>query len=204
MHLETNTALDFSEGRLDRDQEAFWKQHMDVCDKCAKDVLQLQQLTKALKRPHLTSASKRDLDSVLHLFSPPKQEEPSTLRSLIAAIVFDSSLQPATSGIRGGPEETRQVIMRTEEFDIHIRIWNDGERWKMLGQLLPRQGDEFAQPARFHLLRGASRLETTITDESGEFYFAQVPEGEFSLQIDLPNLTMIGALTIKKTFDLGS
>jgi hypothetical protein len=91
----------------------------------------------------------------------------------------------------------RQVVMRAEEFDIHIKVWNDGERRKMLGQLLPRQGKEFARPARFHLLREGARVGSTVTDETGEFYFEQVPEGDLSLQIDLPNITVIGALNIQ-------
>ena len=52
--------------------------------------------------------------------------------------------------------------------------------------------------ARFHLLRNSERLETAVVDEMGEFHFTDVPDDDLSLQIDLPNLTVIGALKIKE------
>jgi hypothetical protein len=36
-------------------------------------------------------------------------------------------------------------------------------------------------------------------DDMGEFHFSDVPDGDLSLQIDLPNLTVIGALTVKES-----
>src|SRR5262249_23324584 len=95
---------------------------------------------------------------------------------------------------RGGETTARQVVLRAEEFDIHVKIWGDQDRRQMLGQLLPRSGEDFMQAARFHLLRNGERLDTTLVDEIGEVHFTHVPEGNLSLQIDLPNLTVIGAL----------
>ena len=88
--------------------------------------------------------------------------------------------------------------MRAEEFDIHIKIWGELNHKQMLGQLLPRSGDDFVHSARFHLLRNGERLESTAVDETGEFHFTDVPEGDLSLQIDLPNLTVIGALNVRE------
>jgi hypothetical protein len=88
--------------------------------------------------------------------------------------------------------------MRAEEFDIHIKIWGDRSRRQILGQLLPRNSKDFVQSARFHLLRNGQRIESTTNDEMGEFNFTDVPEGDLSLQIDLPNLTVIGALNIQE------
>jgi hypothetical protein len=84
--------------------------------------------------------------------------------------------------------------MRAEEFDIHIKIWGEQDRKQMLGQLLPRSREDFVRAARFHLLRNGERLESTAIDSMGEFHFTDVPEGDLSLQIDLPNLTVIGSL----------
>jgi hypothetical protein len=101
------------------------------------------------------------------------------------------------AGVRGSTQSARQLVMRAEEFDIHIKIWGDGEQKRMLGQLLPRSGMLFGRTARFHLLRNGERIESTTTDEMGEFQFPAVPEGDLSLQIDLPNLTVIGALNVE-------
>ena len=102
------------------------------------------------------------------------------------------------AGARGSASAARQVVMRAEDFDIHVKIWGERDRKQMLGQLLARSGEDFSHAARFHLLRNGERLETTATDEMGEFHFAHVPEGDLSLQIDLPNVTVIGALNLRE------
>ena len=201
MHLNTETALDFIEGRLAQDHEAFWKEHMDVCTKCKMDFLQWQQITVGLQRSHLMTASEQELEDAARIGSRIQREARPTLRSIVATLVFDSFTQPAMAGVRGtGTQVGRQLVMRAEEFDIHIKVWGDSERRQMLGQLLPRSGRTFGKGARFHLLRNGERLESTITDELGEFHFSYVPEGDLSLQIDLPNLTVIGALNIQERF----
>ena len=88
--------------------------------------------------------------------------------------------------------------MRAEEFDVHIKVWGEPDHRQMLGQLLPRSGESFVRVARFHLLRNGERLETVAVDEMGEFQFTDVPAGDLSLQIDLPNLTVIGALNVQE------
>ena len=198
MHLTTETALDFIEGRLNQDQEAFWKKHMDGCIECRRDLLRWQQIANDLKMSHLESASDEDLASAAHIFVTEPKEHIG-LRSIIASIVFDSFRQPALAGVRGGASRVgRQLVMRAEEFDIHIKVWGNSDHRQMLGQLLPRNGKIFTSGARFHLLRNGERLESTTTDQLGEFHFEYVPEGDLSLQIDLPNLTVIGALNIQE------
>src|SRR5262245_44993940 len=196
MHLDAESALDFIEGQLQKDREAFWKQHLETCSDCAQDFRQWQEIAVYLKRSHLVSASQGNLDKVIQIF-PPQAAEPTRLRSILATTVFDSFLQPALAGARGGTSTARQLVMRAEEFDIHVKIWGDQDRRQLLGQVLPRNGKDFVRSGRFHLLRNGERIESTATDETGEFHFTDVPEGDLSLQIDLPNLTVIGALHVK-------
>ena len=201
MHLNAESALDFIEGRLQKDQEAFWKQHVETCEDCAADIRHWRELAANLKRSHLVSASQGDLDKVIQVF-PSQATAPSLLRSILATTVFDSFLQPALAGARGASSAARQVVMRAEEFDIHVKIWGDYDHRQMLGQLLPRNGKDFVRSARFHLLRNGERIESTVTDHTGEFHFTDVPDGDLSLQIDLPNLTVIGALHVKAEHSL--
>jgi hypothetical protein len=198
MHLNTEAALDYVEGRLNRDQESIWQRHLEGCQECSKVVRHWQQLGIDLKRSHLTSASEQDLENAVNIFRPPEKRE-SMFRSVLAAITFDSLLQPAMAGVRGtASSAARQLVMRAEEFDIHIKIWGERDHKQMLGQLLPRKGQDFLGTARFHLLRNGEKLESTTTDDMGEFLFRDIPEGELSLQIDLPNLTVIGALNLQQ------
>jgi hypothetical protein len=199
MHLNTESALDFAEGRLSKEEEAFWKKHMEVCSDCVRNVQEWQQLRVDLKRTRLIGAPERDLENAFEIFGPNSSPESSAPRSVLATIVFDSFLQPALAGARGGASTARQMVMRAEEFDIHLKIWGDQNHRQLMGQLLPRKGMEFVSAARFHLLRNGERLESTGTDEMGEFHFTDLPEGALSLQIDLPNLTVIGSLKVDET-----
>jgi hypothetical protein len=196
MHLSLEIALDFLGGRLDPDKTMFWKQHLESCHECVQEIGRLRQLKVDLGRSHLTSASDQELQKAIQIY--PQKPEGGGLRSILASLVFDSFMEPAMAGARGTAAAARQIVMRAEEFDIHVKIWGDEEHRQMLGQLLPRSGQDFVQSARFHLLRNGERIESTSVDEVGEFYFSDLPEGNLSLQIDLPNLTVIGALNIKE------
>jgi hypothetical protein len=114
---------------------------------------------------------------------------------VVAKIVFDSYRDPAIRGLRGSsPEPARRFILRDEEYDIHIKVWGDDDHRHIHGQLLPRSGTGFAHPAQCHLLRNGARFQSTSTNETGEFHFADVPAGDLNLQVDLPGLTIVGSL----------
>jgi hypothetical protein len=197
MHLSTEIALDFLGGLLDPDKTMFWKRHLEVCNECAQEIGRVRQLEIDLERSHLKSASDQELQKAMQIYPQKPEGGGSRIRSILASLVFDSYMEPAMAGARGGSGAARQLVMRAEEFDIHVKIWGEEEHRQMLGQLLPRSGQDFVQSARFHLLRNGERVESTSVDDVGEFYFGDLPDGNLSLQVDLPNLTVIGALNIK-------
>ena len=194
MHLSLETALDFLEGRLVKDQVTFWSNHLETCKDCSQEVGRLRQLRISLKRSHLRKASDQTLRKAVEIFPSQPDGIGTRIRTVVAAVIYDSLLQPAMAGARGAAAAARQLVIRTVEFDIHIKIWDEQNHRQMLGQLLPRSGTDFVHNARFHLLRNGERVETTDTDDIGEFHFMEVPEGDLSLQVDLPNLTVIGSL----------
>lgn len=202
MHLSASVALDFLDGLLVKDEELFWLQHLEFCKDCMHDVARWRQLWTGLKRSHLQNASDQALKNAIDVYPVTRPDhDASPRRFVVGTILFDSFVQPALAGARGSSASGRQLVMRAEEFDVHVKIWGEPDHRKMLGQLLPRSGNHFMQSARFHLLRNGERVESTSVDDMGEFHFTEVPEGDLSLQIDLPNLTVIGALNIKKLND---
>jgi hypothetical protein len=145
----------------------------------------------------LKSAPRETVETAVKIISSKPVEDGPAVRSVLASIIFDSFMQPALAGVRGASAAARQLVMRAEEFDIHIKIWGEPEHQQMLGQVLPRSGTKFAEWANLHLLQRGERLETASADNTGEFQFTDVPDGDLSLQIDLPHLTVIGALKFK-------
>jgi hypothetical protein len=198
MHLSPESALDFIEGRLSDDQKATWSRHLEFCKGCTAEISQWRDLEGALKRTHLKGAPEDSVKRAVQIFLTPPPGSGTSRLPVLAAIIFDSFLEPALAGVRGASAAARQLVMRAEEFDIHIKIWGEPEHRQMLGQLLPRGGGHFIESANLHLIQNGERLETATTDNTGEFYFTNLPEGDLSLQIDLPHLTVIGALNFKE------
>jgi hypothetical protein len=116
------------------------------------------------------------------------------VRSGVARVVFDSFRRPVITGFRGSVGPARRFILRDEDFDIHIKIWGEENSRQIRGQVLPRSSKEFAQSAHCHLLRQGTRIQSTSTNETGEFHFDEVPAGDLTLQVDLPGLTIVGSL----------
>jgi hypothetical protein len=152
----------------------------------------LGELTLLLKRANLESAPQSLLRSVEGMFA--QTEKPLTIRQVLASLVFDSFAQPALAGARGGAAMSRQVVLRAEGFDIHLKIWGAVPRRRMAGQVLARNEGSFVHEARLHLIRDGERFVSTAVDKFGEFEFEMVPEGFLSLQVDLPHLTVVGTL----------
>lgn len=198
MHLNTETAFDLMEGRLGKAAEADWEDHIASCNACLALRQECSDLRTALKRRHLESAPQSMLDSAVSLFQPtPVVERRAGIRQLVASLAFDSLLQPAFEGARGATT-ARQVVLRAEEFDIHVRIWMTEESRELLGQIQPRGNKAFTQSARLHLLHDGERVSSVDVNDLGEFHFRFVPDGLLSLQIDLPHLTVIGALDVSE------
>ena len=201
MHLDTENIIDFTEGRLEKAAQQQWLQHTDSCPKCSTELQSWQNLSLALRRSHLHSASDVLLEKAHALFERPAQpagsQTKSGLRQILASLVFDSFTQPAFAGARGHAA-TRQVLMRADEFDIHVRIWATNEDRQMLGQIQPRGTNTFIDTARLHLLQNGERVSSASVNELGEFHFDSVPSGVLSLQIDLPHLTVIGSLDVSE------
>jgi hypothetical protein len=196
MHINTETALDLLEGRLENALARQWHDHLASCSLCGSEVDKIQSFSESLKRPHLESAPEGMVSSAVSLFKIPHNvSEPSRIRRVLANLTFDSFAQPAFAGARG-EAATRQVVLSAEEFDIHVRVWVTDESRELLGQIQPRGSRKFIDSARLHLLHNGERVSSAEVNELGEFHFRYVPEGGLSLQIDLPHLTVIGALDL--------
>ena len=119
----------------------------------------------------------------------------SASQPVIAATLFDSQKQPSLGGTRGAGD-ARHLVLRAEGFDIHVKAWGIAPTRQMTGQILSRGAALPVADARLHLMRDGERLAITSADKFGGFTFYNVPEGQLSLQIDMPNLTVVGALNL--------
>jgi len=119
-----------------------------------------------------------------------------TPRETVAAILFDSLTQPV-AGARGATA-SRQVGMRAEEFDIHLKVSTNPSQHQIIGQVFARNETQFVSSVRLHLSVNGKRFKTTRSDNFGQFQFDDVPLGVFRLELDLPHLAVVGGISISE------
>jgi hypothetical protein len=196
-HLSTETALDYLERRLDAAEALLWKQHLTECARCRQFLAEWQHFLTALKGSNLKSVPEQDLEGAIEIFPHRSDERSPGIRCVLATTVFDSFSEPVLAGGRGVPDTARHLVLQAEDFDIHVQIRLEREERQILGQILSRSRENFGIIARFHLLRNGAKLQAITANTLGEFHFRGVPEGELSLQVDLPHLTIVGVLDVK-------
>src|SRR5262245_18548167 len=94
----------------------------------------------------------------------------TTIRQVVASLIYDSFAQPAFAGARG-QQSSRQVVLRAEEFDIHVKVSETGESRELLGQIHARGSHSFVQSANLHLLQNGERVTSAQANDLGEFHF---------------------------------
>ena len=193
MHLSSEVVFDLLEGRAQLLQAAALTAHIHMCSDCNQQLNEWRKVHALLGRTHLAHAPDNVLRNAEAIFTPPRASAAAAIRQIVASLVFDSFTQPAFAGARGATDD-RQVVLRAEEFDVHIKIFGDNGQRQLIGQIFARDENTFPTSTRLQLLQNGERVGMTQVDQFGGFQFEEVPQGSLSLQIDMPNLTVVGAL----------
>jgi hypothetical protein len=196
MHLNSDLALDLIEGRLVSSEIPALTEHTQRCRNCGQQLTEWRRIHSRLTGPHLKSAPPALLEDAETIFGG-VDGKPTTFPEIIAAVVFDSLLQPALAGARG-TTDARQILMHAEELDIHLKISTNPPQHQILGQVFVRNDSQFLNNVRLHLLRDGTPFKSTWSDNFGDFRFDEVPHGVFRLQIDLPELTVVAGISISE------
>src|SRR5262249_53618459 len=150
--------------------------HIDACSACGCQLDEWRKVHSLLGRTHLTSAPSNLMRLADSLFEPSPSTVRSGIRQIVASLVFDSFTQAAFAGARGAAED-RQVVLRAEQFDIHVKISGDPGQRYMIGQIFAREDNRFVNNAQLQLLKNGERVGLTMVDEFGGFQFEEVPQG---------------------------
>lgn len=181
MHLTLESIIDLLEGRSD-------DKHAEKCPECRGRVEEWRLLHSRLHGNHLTDAPAAVLRAAYGILGA----RPGIGQAL-ASRIFDSFSQPAFAGARG-TGEARQIVLRTTEIDIHVRISGKPESRQITGQVLTRSEGAIPDTVKVHLLNNGDRIQSSELNPLGEFEFERAPNGLLSLQVDLPNRTVHGPL----------
>jgi hypothetical protein len=193
MHLTTEEALDLIEKKASRAQTDFWNAHILTCTSCGHQLQTWLEIRDRLHRQNLESAPALVIHAAGAIFEPRARK--TSLREVIASVLFDSFSQPALAGARGSAA-ARQLLLSAEEFDVHLRISTVGGQRRIAGQILSRGKDADVTGTQLHLLHEGKRIESAEADRFGEFEFHEIAQGQLELEIELWDLKITGNLNL--------
>ena len=187
------TLADLVDGRLSESEAAEVKRRLANADSRTRaDLAWLQALALFRRAMPLEAPPERVREALRAYFRrwaegrrPERVEgrrQPGLFQRLVAQLTFDSRLQPALVGVRGGPVEPGQLLYTTDRLDIELHVLSAGPgQVRILGQALSRDPELNVADCAVQLLAGEREIGLTSTNELGEFTFEAIPCGDYTL-----------------------
>lgn len=191
--------LDYVDGRLDRAVAATVSTHLaSGCGVCDGDRAWYQDLKVVAASDDSTAPPTWVLNRALRLFNAPATTTiVGRVASVVASLVFDSLRRPALAGARSSGVEARQLLYRAEDYSIDLQVDVVGQgSAELTGQIL-RQGElrfESVAGLQLDLILNGGTIDSTITNDRGEFQVSAVDLGSYDLRVDASeaSITIVG------------
>jgi hypothetical protein len=201
-HPTHDEIVSWLDGTLLARRRKFLETHMSRgCAPCQAKADEIRATLGALREfslaPAIPGADVRALERIRGLAAPDPLAGAADLArraraslERLAVLVFDSWRSPAPAGARAALPSVaavRQLIYEREDDRYTVRVTRSAPRapYQIIGQLLMigRPVDRVAL-----LLRGADGRAVTIrSEDTGEFFFEDVPPGEYTILIRHPD-----------------
>lgn len=187
--------VDWMEGRLPAEEAGKVREAVAGADDATlADVAWLRRFFAATGNAPTESPPGELRDALVGVFEAHAggRQAPGIVERVVAALTFDSNLQPAT-GLRtvGGRASRRQLIYGTDAFDLIVNVLARGtdNDLDLDGQVLSREGED-AEFLSAQLLRDGEEQAISAIDELGSFAFGRVPRGGYELVLSTDRLEM--------------
>jgi len=108
-----------------------------------------------------------------------------------AQIIFDSAASK-TSGTRGAAT-ARNMRLLGRGIDIHLKI-SGGTKKTIAGQVTA--GTSVMRNALVSVVLGDQTVDSTSTDDTGEFTLGDVPPGDITIEVLMPSRRIVAAITV--------
>lgn len=200
--MEYVRLLDWVEGRLPEGEAMAVEQQVAASDSETRAaVAWMRAFVRVSEDTVIVSPPSEVREALIERFEAYAEgnHQPGFLQRLVATLTFDSNLRPAF-GVRaaGVSESQRQLVYSTDAADVAIIVRprpRDG-LLDVYGQILPVDGTD-SGIFGVQLLKDASEVATTATNDLGEFTFEAVPPGVYEalaasdrVEIQLPQVEL--------------
>ena len=180
---------DALEGRLSPEDATEFDN--ELRDRDDADAIWLRAFLAVSERTVIETPSPELHEGLVDLFEPHASRVGSGLvRSLKAALAFDSGFQAAFGTRSAGASSARRLVFETEAADVALSFnpHPGGGGWDLDGQVLPREplGRETPEEPFLARLTGTGAPgRTARIDELGEFAVEGVEPGRYDISVSL-------------------
>ncbi len=156
------------------------------CDACERTLNWYRNLSSFLLEDKAFEPPEVAVKSVVNAFRLRKPETVN-LVSLPARMLFDSFHEPLPAGVRQPVLMERQVLYQAGEMQLDLKIEKTGGEAEhlIIGQLLPHGSPQLPAVNAFkvQMREGERVVQSTFSNELGEFVFHVVPRKSYDMEI---------------------
>lgn len=188
-HISVETLANIAEDRATSEAREAAMSHLSTCSTCLDTLRRLQQLFLTMKSDSTTDAPRDLLTSAINIFSLEKR---SSLRRIVAFLIFDSRNTGPAFGVRSFPSASRQMLYSAEETDLELRVTVENDECILAGQVI----GEGCAGAHIEI-SGVAGKSKAILNELCEFTLPPIPVGNYLLtlrmldrEIEIPELEL--------------
>ena len=186
---------DALEGRLSPEDAAEFENELRDSDDA--DAAWLRAFLAVSERTVIETPPPELHESLVDLFEPHAHRVGSGLvRSLNAALTFDSGFQAAFGTRSAGASSARRLVFETEVADVALSFnpHPGGGGWDLDGQVLPREPVEWdtpSEPPVARLTGTGTPGYTASIDELGEFVVEGVEPARYDISVSLERFEVL-------------
>lgn len=189
-HIPLEDMVDLARSLLSSAEEDAIRTHVAGCASCTVQLARVEHMLELASADKSEQVPSELVARAVRLMRQRRAAPaPPTRQRTLAALRFDSARAPLALGRRGGPGAARQLVFSGEGQDVDVRIKASGASWAVWGQLLGAVADGQVE------LAGPVRVRTTL-NPLGEFSLPPVPQGAYTLLLQLQDVEISMALDI--------
>jgi len=184
--MEFEKLADLAEGRLPSEEARSLEEQLAGADEAARaDLEWLRAFRRASEGTVIEPMPAGVREELVRRFEAYAEgvRPPGLLERVVATLRFDGGMQPAF-GVRSAGADEGQFVYSTGAADIALSVrLRPGGLVDLDGQILPNDGGEEAGVYGVQLLSGGAEVDTTATDDLGEFAFEELEPGTYEVSI---------------------
>jgi hypothetical protein len=150
-------------------------------------LLEKLKLVNAL--PVLDQVPKELTGQAQRIFRPAGKRPDTSVKELVATLLYDSKLKPAVATMRSVGALDRQMLFRTDDYHIDFRIsqLSDEGQFIVSGQMLPRKKSALP-PCRFEFCLVSSKgvVKKSNINDLGEFQLDGIESASYEVYLTGP------------------